>query len=285
MSTVDIGDAVAVQHRVYSGGTLTAATVTLTVTAPDGTVTTPTITTSATGVYNASIPTDQTGVWAYVWSVSGAVPADVTTGTFTVVSVRPPGYCSIATVKLALGITTDTSRDVLIADAIDASSRFIDAVTGRRFYADTSTSARVFRPQGRVHRDSDADKFFVDDIGSASGLTVEIGTMGSASYTAVTDYETGPENALARGRPVEWLLREAWGLGSFARLRVTARWGWPEVPVDVAEATKIQAVRLYRRKDSPEGVAASAEWGAIRLSRIDPDVDALLRPYVLPVFG
>jgi hypothetical protein len=42
-------------------------------------------------------------------------------------------------------------------------------------------------------------------------------------------------------------------------------------------------MRLYKRKDSPEGVLGTAEWGGpVRLSRVDPDVAALLTPFVIP---
>jgi hypothetical protein len=44
-------------------------------------------------------------------------------------------------------------------------------------------------------------------------------------------------------------------------------------------------MRLFRRKDSPEGVTGSAEWGVVRLSRRDPDVWVLIEPYILPGFG
>ena len=48
------------------------------------------------------------------------------------------------------------------------------------------------------------------------------------------------------------------------------------MPAQVAQATLIQAARLYKRRESPEGVLGNAEWGSIRLSRVDPDVAALL---------
>ncbi|MDX2921298.1 hypothetical protein PV370_25695, partial [Streptomyces sp. NE06-03C] len=70
-----------------------------------------------------------------------------------------------------------------------------------------------------------------------------------------------------------------------AGVQVTARWGWPAVPDEIVQATLIQAARLYKRKDSPEGVTGSAEWGVVRLSRRDPDVWALIEHYVLPGFG
>lgn len=284
----DLNDVVPVRHLVYnSAGALTAATVTLSVVAPDGTTSSPTVTTSATGVYNATITANQAGVWSYTWSVSGTVPQDYIPGSFSVATRAPLAYTSVSKLKLALGISTDTTRDELLVDAVNAASRYVERFTGRKFYPDSATSARVYRVKGRTVRDSDGERLLVDDIASTTGLVVEYGSNGSYTTLASDDYETGPDNALARGEPIEWLLAtRGWFAASpYTRVRVTARWGWPSVPDEIAEATRLQAARLFRRKDSPEGVAGSAEWGAIRLARIDPDVEALIRPYALPGFG
>jgi hypothetical protein len=42
------------------------------------------------------------------------------------------------------------------------------------------------------------------------------------------------------------------------------------------QAIIIQSARLWRRRDTPEGVLAFDELGAVRISRIDPDVSWLL---------
>lgn len=43
-------------------------------------------------------------------------------------------------------------------------------------------------------------------------------------------------------------------------------------------AVIMQCSRLWRRRDTPEGVAAFAEVAAIRLARLDPDVATMLVP-------
>lgn len=43
-------------------------------------------------------------------------------------------------------------------------------------------------------------------------------------------------------------------------------------------AIVLQCSRLWRRRDTPEGVIAFDELGAVRISKLDPDVDMLLRP-------
>lgn len=197
-------------------------------------------------------------------------------------------YGTVAALKRRLNIpAADTTADDLLQAALAAASRGIDRATGRRdggFGLDTEATTRTYSTTGRVARCDDGALLLVDDIGSATGLLVETGSGGT--YAPITGYETSPDNALADGRPITGLLRVlgSWGTAT-TRVRVTARHGWPAVPDDITEAALIQATRLYRRKDSPEGVTGSAEWGVVRLSRRDPDVWNLIEPFVLPGFG
>lgn len=203
-------------------------------------------------------------------------------------------YETLLNLKAALGIDgSDTTRDTLLSKALAAASRAIDARCGRRFYLDPAASPRIYNPASRVAVNAAGEQaLIVDDIGDTAGLVVQTGS--GASFTAVTNYEPEPDNALARGMAITRLrltLGGSWVTGSWftggtgVRVRVTARWGWPAVPDEVVEATRIQASRLFRRKDSPEGVLGNAEWGTVRLSRIDPDVEALIQHLVLPGFA
>ncbi len=194
-------------------------------------------------------------------------------------------YATLADLKEMLGIeTADTTRNTLLTRALSSASRSIDRTTGRRFDLDESATARTYNPGSRAVPGESGERLIVDDIGDAIGLVVETGAGGS--WTDVIGYETAPENALSRGRPVTTLVLPAgtWGCGT-TRVRVTARWGWPAIPDDIVQAALLQAARLFKRKDSPEGVTGSAEWGVIRLSRRDPDVWALIEHFILPGFG
>ncbi|MFD9368779.1 head-tail connector protein [Streptomyces sp. NPDC060020] len=193
-------------------------------------------------------------------------------------------YADLGTLKRQLSLDdTDDSRDALLEQALTAASRAIDKAVGRRFWLDGTAVQRVYRPQGRTVVEDDGTALLVDDIGSTSGLIVETGSAGS--WSTLTGWEALPDNALADGRPITGLLRSgSWGTGT-NRVRITARFGWPAVPDEIVQATLIQANRLFKRKDSPEGVTGSAEWGVVRLSRRDPDVWNLIEPYVLPGFG
>jgi hypothetical protein len=197
-------------------------------------------------------------------------------------------YATREELKAHLSIEADdTSRDALLDRALAAASRSIDKATGRPghgFWLDQEPTARTYRLDGRIVRRGEGDLLLVDEIGDTTDMVVEVSYV--TSWSPVTDYETSPDNALTDGRPITGLLRlgRTWALPS-SRVRITARHGWPTVPDDIAEACMIQASRLYKRKDSPEGVMGSAEWGVVRLSRRDPDVWNLIEPYRLDGFG
>lgn len=196
-------------------------------------------------------------------------------------------YGTLATLKAKLGIeSSDTTRDTLLSSALTAASRAIDRTTGRRFWLDATPTARVYRLHARVVWEEDGNVLKVDDIGDTTGMTVESASSSGGTYTPITGYDTSPDNALADGEPITGLLRpnSIWGT-SFTRIRVTAKFGWPAVPDDITEAALIQATRLYKRKDSPEGIIGSAEWGVRNLSRRDPDVWNLIEQFIMPGFG
>lgn len=198
---------------------------------------------------------------------------------------QPPIYGDIATLKQMLGIN-DTARDNLLTLTLTSASRQIDRMCGRRFYLDDTVSQRIYTPERREVWYVSGGGIQVDDIGDTTGMIIEEGFTswnhtGSQLWTEITnDYVLSPDNAFAQGWPVT-LLRRPIGtiIDPYIQLRVTALWGWPYVPEDIILATYIQASRLYRRKDSPEGVLGNSEWGTVRVSRIDPDVDALIGPY------
>lgn len=190
-------------------------------------------------------------------------------------------YTTLATVKAALGKDTADDRDDLIQQAIAAASRQIDRRTGRRFYADVDPSARFYSPTSATMTDLGDLALLVDDIASADDLAVATGSAGS--WTTVDTWEAGPDNALAYGRPITQIRSSYGWVSSLSRVQVTARWGWPAVPDEIAQAAALLAARLYRRKDSPQGVMGSADWGFTRVSRTDPDVEALIAPFIRPI--
>lgn len=277
MTTYDLGDAVYLFSNLAdpTTGLPANATAALAVTKPDGSAgSIGSINNPSTGAYNASTTAvDQTGVWVYKWTFSGSLTG-VDSGQFTVSDPAPATYANLAELKKHLGID-DTAEDGLLLKALSSASRAIGRLCGgRRFTLQPTLTSRIYPPQGDY-------SLFVDDIGSITGLLVEIGSGGVFSTLAAANYEATPTNALVRGEPITsfydlnysgiW-----WAGGVSPRVRVTAHWGWPEVPDEISQATLILAARLFRRKGSPEGVAGFNDLGVVRLGRTDPDVSMLI---------
>jgi hypothetical protein len=187
------------------------------------------------------------------------------------------GYASLTQVKAALRIT-DSVDDTLLEMAIESASRLIDGYTYRYFY-NAGTAVRNFAAE-------DSYLVNIDDLVSISELktTDEIGS----EYTTwnATDYQLQPVNGKQDGLNIPYTSILAVDdklfntLGNQALVRITGVWGWSAVPIAVTQATVIQSSRIYKRLDSPLGVAGFGDLGAIRVGRsLDPDVEQLVMPY------
>ena len=188
-------------------------------------------------------------------------------------------YCTLSDLKTSLGID-DIQDDTSLEAAIMAASRMVDDYTGRFFYKDGTTAA----PVTRYYTSQD---WYITNIDDAHYIS-EVATDDNFNqlYTTVfatSDYMVEPVNNPRRGWPWTRLL----AIGRFIfpynlpqSVRVKAVWGWSAIPNEVQMATKIQASRLFVRRQSPFGIAGSPEIGTVRLgSRLDPDVEVLLRPF------
>lgn len=187
------------------------------------------------------------------------------------------GYCSLADVKAALRIT-DSVDDSLLEMAVESASRLVDGYAYRYFY-NAGTATRDFVAE-------DSYLVIIDDLISLTQLqaTDEIGSE-YVTWNA-DDYQLRPVNGKQDGLTVPFtsilstddLLFNL--KGEQALVRVTGVWGWPAVPIAIKQATIIQASRIYKRLDSPLGVAGFGDLGAIRVGRaLDPDVEQLVMPY------
>ena len=195
------------------------------------------------------------------------------------------GYTTLNTFKgyLFPQANYGTAEDAQMEAAIEAASRTIDAYTNRRFYLDASTSARVYYAESPV-------RCSVDDFSTTTGLIIKVDTGDNGTYDqtwATTEYILEPINAEiggVSGQPYNRIIAAVPRLfpisGRRPRVQVTAKWGWAAIPHSVEQACLIQAARIYRRAQTPEGFAAGEAFGAIRVStRIDPDVQMLLAPF------
>jgi hypothetical protein len=197
------------------------------------------------------------------------------------------GYATRAQVKAALRIgTADTADDTLIDNATEAASRLIDGYCNRQFWAYSSATTRIFQANSSYVCD-------IDDVYSTASLVVKTDPDADGTFDvtfAVTDYQLEPLNGYLEG--LDWSFDRLRAVGDYlfpnvnanfgeqALVRVTAFYGWAAVPSPIAQATIIQASRLFKRLDSPLGVAGFGDLGAIRVSRfLDPDMAQLVEPY------
>jgi len=201
------------------------------------------------------------------------------------------GYASLTDLKSALRIQ-DGVDDSLLELALESASRMVDEYTMRYFY-NAGTATRVFVPL------SD-DVCQIDDAVSISAVAVATQLTKTFDQTwAVTDYQTEPLNSVSDGL-TGWPITRLRAVGDYefpndetqyryegrygqedvATVQVTGVWGWSAVPTAVKQATIIQAMRIFKRLDSPLGVISSPDTGYFRVSnRIDPDVAMLLNSY------
>jgi hypothetical protein len=187
------------------------------------------------------------------------------------------GYATLADVKNSLKIT-DNMDDSLLEIAVESASRLIDGYTGRYFYnAGTAT---------RNYAAADSWMVYIDDLQSVSEVasTDEVGD----SYTVWTanDYQLEPLNGISGGMTQPYTSIRAvnqyvWPfLADRALVKITGVWGWASVPMAVKQATILQAARIFKRNDSPLGVAGFGDMGVVRVgARLDPDVQHLVDPY------
>lgn len=187
------------------------------------------------------------------------------------------GYCTLQDVKDALRVQ-DSVDDTILELHIETASRQIDDICERVFYS-TAGQTRYFVP-----RDS-----FVCEIDDLVTLTT-LKTSSAADKVydvtwAAKDYQLEPVNGIAGGMSMPWTQIRAvddyWFplANGETTVEITGTFGWSSVPVPIKLATVMLAMRLYKRMDSPLGVAGVGDIGVIRVSRIDPDIDALISPF------
>jgi hypothetical protein len=56
-------------------------------------------------------------------------------------------------------------------------------------------------------------------------------------------------------------------------------------PATAEYAAKLQGARLVKRRASPEGVAGFGDFGPVRVTALDPDIEQLLAPDIWLAFA
>lgn len=196
-------------------------------------------------------------------------------------------YLTIDELKATLQIT-GTSMDADIARAITASSRAVEKACSRRglrrFWPDTDYVARVFTA-------GDPDLLEINDAFDVQ--KVESDEDGDGTYERLWDaaeWLPTPLNALLDDEPytgIQWrpLPTSDYATGFpniFGGVRVTAKWGWKDVPAFVPQAVLLLAARLAKRsREAPFAVVGFADSSAaLHIARTDPDVNGLIHDYI-----
>jgi hypothetical protein len=199
------------------------------------------------------------------------------------------GYATLAQVKSALRIT-DSVDDAMLEVNIETASREIDGYCSRVFYS-MGTASRFYAASDPYFCPID-DAITVTEVATALTSNGNYDTIWANPTTNQNngDYQLEPLNA---AWPTDGIVSPSTGIralwrylfptiGGNALVRVTGTWGWPSVPIAITQATIMQAARLYKRADSPLGVAGFGDMGAMRVSsQLDPDVRQLIEPYKL----
>jgi hypothetical protein len=189
------------------------------------------------------------------------------------------GYCSLADVKAALRIQ-DTLDDSLIESSINSASRMIDQYCNRYFYSGSPGEVRYYQA-------NDGYMCWVDDL----QVLTELKTAATDPLIFDTTWESGDyqllnPNQRANGAyspyyaitATDNYLFPVWA--DMALVKVTGTFGWASVPEPVKFASIIQASRLFKRLESPLGVAGVSDIGIMRVgANIDGDVAQLINPF------
>jgi hypothetical protein len=182
------------------------------------------------------------------------------------------GYLTLDEAQEYIGQPNGAANSQL-EDTIEAVSRLIDGYCQRHFWKTNAGTARLFTA---------ADLYVLqfgpfNDVVSVSAVT--------ENGAAVTSYRLEPRNVSGpETRPYSQLRRTVgeWRMSTpddLWEITVTGVFGWPAVPAAVKQAARLQVARVFKRADSPLGVAGFGEFGVVRVTQLDPDVKSLLAPY------
>lgn len=194
------------------------------------------------------------------------------------------GYATLAEFKVRIDPSSalGTGSDSVLEAVIEAASRAIDYVCGRRIYTATET---------RTYTAEYGDLLFIDDLVSLTTLKTDESGDGTYELTwSSTDYLLEPANAqvpAANKEPYTQIrVNPHRGIYSFPTgiyngVQIAGSFGYAATTPDlVNEACLLIASRFNRRKDAPFGVVGAGELGQMMvIASKDPDVQLCLSGY------
>lgn len=234
MNRYEVGDAVTLTTTVKVGGTPTNATMALTITDPDGNVTTPAVSTTGTGAYKATVLFTDVGEWKYRWEASGAA-TQVDSGT---IFVKEPAImlCDVSDVELAqslpVGYYSGDDRAAVEARILSVSARVIGW-----------TGQKILRRQHTVTYWAGGDEEL--ELRQRPLISIDSLSLDGVSLTAGSDFTLSG----AVVRRAGW---RNWGyFWSWAQIQIVYTAGYPYPPDDLSS---LVADHVAARLDTPRGV-------------------------------
>lgn len=234
MNRYEVGDAVTLTTVVRVGGVPTNATMALTVTDPDGAVTTPAVSTTGTGQYRATVVFGKIGEWKYRWTASGTATS-VDSGS---IFVKDPAVmlCDVSDVELAqnlpVGHFTGDARE-----SVEAAIRGVSArVVGW-------TGQKILRRQHTLTVWAGGEEEL--ELPQRPLVSIDSITLDGVSLSAGLDYTLSG----AVVRRAGW---RNWGYyWSWAQAVIVYTAGYPYPPDDLSD---LVAQNVAGRLDIPRGV-------------------------------
>ena len=200
-------------------------------------------------------------------------------------------YADKTELKAYIGLS-GSGQDDNIDNALDGASRQIDKITGRRFYQDSSAQVKTYTPNNEFILD-------VDDISTTTGLIVKLDDNDDGTFettlTINTDFIVEPVNPdiikitggttylapFTQLRILDTRSSERFDPSIVNNVQVTAKFGYSFIPEPIKQATLIQGLRLFKRKDAPFNILGNEQTGQIELfNKFDPDARELIKGYI-----
>lgn len=287
MSSYNLGAVVTLSTTITTpAGALTdPSTLTLTVTAPDGTPATyalGALVKDAVGTYHLDVVPAVAGHHTYRW-VSTGTAAGATSGSFDVRPASPPRLASLGDLRSFARVpAADTSQDVELLAWLDAATGVVENITGpilRRTVVERHSGGRpsiVLRQRPVL-----AVQSVLEFLGNTSRSLTPLTDLGSTTDdSALLDLESGE------------LVRMAGGGAGYAfaagvqNVVVTYTAGYAVIPPAIQRAALIIAANLYQKTQlggrpawagSGESMTDGPSLGGYA---VPPLAAALLDPYV-----
>lgn len=181
-------------------------------------------------------------------------------------------YVSLEEIKTRLGGTVIDGGDPQLVGSITSACRAIDDHCLQTFTTAAAATDRIYTPD-------DTGCLYVDPFYETGSLVIKTDSADAGTYSttwATTDYDLdffGGDWGQSIGAPYDTI--HAVGSYTFPTrnrrrrsVQVTAKWGWATPPQQVIESARILSVDLWKRKDTPFGIATgTVDFGGLRIGR------------------